>query len=326
MKKEVIALAFSDIHLNNWTKFNQNGSRTDSHFLILDKIFREAIKQKIPVFFCGDLVHTPETINMELYIKMSKHFDKYSNEPKLQVFGVSGNHEIPNLNTYDQRSDSFLTALDLQYHWFHCMDWKTIQWPTFALHGIPYLDHNIGLKQALKETKVIKGKKNILLLHTDYAGARDTDGREVGSVENFDRTLLRKFDLVLCGHIHKFQKLEKHVYMVGAPLQQRFTDEGNKMGYLKIYSDTSIEFVHIKGLPKFKTVGSVEEIKEDGNYYRVLKPKASNDEFSSESKVIQKNYSKVKAGRRYLRIQGIKDPEKKRLLIEILKKAEEEEV
>ena len=40
----------------------------------------------------------------------------------------------------------------------------------------------------------------------------------------------------------------------------------------------------------------------------------------------QKNYSKVKAGRRYLRIQGIKDPEKKRLLIEILKKAEEEEV
>lgn len=51
MKKEVIALAFSDIHLNNWTKFNQNGSRTDSHFLILDKIFREAIKQKIPVFF-----------------------------------------------------------------------------------------------------------------------------------------------------------------------------------------------------------------------------------------------------------------------------------
>ena len=114
--------------------------------------------------------------------------------------------------------------------------------------------------------------------------------------------------------------------MVGAPLQQRFTDEGNKMGYLKIYSDMSIEFVHIKGLPKFKTVGSVEEIKEDGNYYRVLKPKASNDEFSSESKVIQKNYSKVKAGRRYLRIQGIKDPEKKSLLIEILKKAEEEEV
>lgn len=25
MKKEVIALAFSDIHLNNWTKFNQMG-------------------------------------------------------------------------------------------------------------------------------------------------------------------------------------------------------------------------------------------------------------------------------------------------------------
>lgn len=108
--------------------------------------------------------------------------------------------------------------------------------------------------------------------------------------------------------------------MVGAPLQQRFTDEGNKMGYLKIYSDMSIEFVHIKGLPKFKTVGSVEEIKEDGNYYRVLKPKASNDEFSSESKVIQKNYSKVKAGRRYLRIQGIKDPERRSFLLKYLKR------
>lgn len=323
--KKLIALAFSDLHLNNWSKFNKNGNRTNSHFLILSTLFKEAIKQKVPILFCGDWIHTPESLNIDLAIKMAEFYDKYSNEPKLQVFGISGNHELPNTNTFDQRSKSYLNAMDLQYHWFHLLDWKSIEWPTFVVHGIPYLDHNVGLKQAIKQIKPNKGKKNILLLHTDYEGARDTDNRIINSVENLDRTLLRKFDLVLCGHIHKHQKLEKHVYMVGAPLQQRFTDEGNKMGYLKIYDNMSVEFVHIKGLPKFKTVENVEEEKEDGNYYRVLKLKETGNPANSEKKVIQQNYSKIKAGRKYLRIQGIKDIEKKKLLINILKKVEEEE-
>lgn len=322
--KKVIALAFSDIHLNMWSKFNKNGSRTNSHFSILDTLFREGIKQKVPILFCGDMLHTPESINMELYIQMAKFFDKYQNQPRLQVYGITGNHESPNTNTYDNRSDSFLTALDLQYGWFHCIDWKTHQWDTFAIHGIPYLDHNIGLKKALKEIKVVKGKKNILLLHTDYEGAKDTDGREVASVENLDRTLLRKFDLVLCGHIHKHQRLEKHVYMVGAPLQQRFTDENAKMGYLEIYEDLSIKFRKIKGLPKFKTVERLEDTKEDGNYYRVLKSETPDVEPTTEGLVIRKNYSKTKVGKRYLRIRGIKDKLKKETLLEILRKVEED--
>lgn len=325
MKRELIAIAFSDLHLNNWSKFNNNGSRTNSHFSIMHQLFREGIKNKVPILFCGDLVHTPETVNMELLIQMANEFDKYTNEPKLQVLGISGNHEIPNTNTYDKRSQSFLNTLDLQYHWFHLMDWNKSSWSTFAVHGIPYLDHNIGLKKAIKDIKVDTSKKNILLLHTDYEGAKDTDGREVCTVENMDRTLLRKFDLVLCGHIHKYQKLDKHVYMVGAPLQQRFTDEGNRMGYLKIYSNMSVEFVPLKGYPRFKTVESMEGIEENGDYYRVLPKKEDRaPKPGSEKKAFHKNLSKVKAGRQYLRVQGIKDQEKKRLLISILKRTEED--
>ena len=47
------------------------------------------------------------------------------------------------------------------------------------------------------------------MLHTDYPGARDTDGREIGSVENLNVNTLNKFDLVLCGHIHKPLKIIK---------------------------------------------------------------------------------------------------------------------
>lgn len=323
--KRIIALAFSDLHLNQWAKFNTNGNRTDSHFLILDLIFRKALKLKVPILFGGDFIHTPESLDMNLLIQMGKVLDKYSNEPKLQVYGISGNHEIPNTNTYDKRSDSFLTVLSLQYHWFHCIDWKSISWDKFVIHGIPYLDHNIGLKKALKEINVVKGKKNILLLHTDYEGAKDTDGREVASVENLDRTLLRKFDLVLCGHIHKHQKLDKRVYMIGAPLQQRFTDQGNRMGYLEIYSDMSVNFVRIKDMPKFITVESEKDIKEDGNYYRVISTEPILDSQKKE-KVIKKDFSKEKIAKKYLKIKGIKDKEKKQLLLDVLRKASEENV
>ena len=89
------------------------------------------------------------------------------------------------------------------------------------------------------------------MLHTDYPGARDTDRREKGSVDNLDVYTLNPFDLVLCGHIHKPQSLSKKVYMIGAPYQQRSTDKDCILAYWKLYSDLSMEFIELKGFPKF---------------------------------------------------------------------------
>lgn len=143
------------------------------------------------------------------------------------------------------------------------------------VYGVPYIDNNVGLSEYLKKLELDKSKKNILLLHTDYPGAKDTDGREIDSVENLNVNVLNKFDLVLCGHIHKPQRLSKKVYMIGAPNHQRRTDRDCELGYWKIYEDLSLKFVPLKNFPKFIDVEREEDIKDDGNYYTVIPQKAS---------------------------------------------------
>lgn len=188
------------------------------------------------------------------------------------------------------------------------------------VHGVPYVDHNIGLSDYLKNLKLEKGKKHILMLHTDYPGAKDTDGREIDSVENLNLNVLNRFDLILCGHIHKPQRLSKKVYMIGAPLQQRRTDKDCKLGYWKLYSDLSMEFVELKGFPKFIDVESEDEIKDDDNYYTIL-PKKTSIQVNTNHK-ITKQVSKKTLAKRYLREKGIKDDAKEQLLIDTLNKAE----
>lgn len=190
----------------------------------------------------------------------------------------------------------------------------------YMVYGVPYIDHNIGLSKYLKTLRLKDGFKNILLLHTDYPGAKDTDGRVVDSAENINLNMLNRFDLVLCGHIHKPQRLSKKVYMLGAPIQQRRTDKDCKMGYWLVMDDLSMKFVELKGFPKFIDVESEDEVNDDGNYYTVI-PKKSSEKVNTNHK-ITKTLSKKKLAKRYLKEKGIKDRGKEDLLIKILKKSE----
>ena len=172
----------------------------------------------------------------------------------------------------------------------------------------------------LKNINFISGSKHILLLHTDYPGAKDTDGKVVDSSENININMLNRFDLVLCGHIHKPQRLGKKIYMVGAPLHQRRTDRNCEMGYWKVYSDLSVKFIPLKEFPRFIDVESEEQVKEDGNYYTVIPPKV---EVKTEVQHnITKKLSKRSLAKKYLKYKGIQDENKEKLLVKILKESE----
>ena len=194
------------------------------------------------------------------------------------------------------------------------------------VHGIPYIDDNAGINEYLTQLidnhHIGKGSKykHILMLHTTYPGAKDTDGREVEATNAINPNLLNKFDLILCGHIHKPQKLSKKVYMVGAPLQQRRTDSKCELGYWLLYEDLSMEFKPLKSYPKFIDVEDAEDIKEDGNYYTVV-PKTSRIKVNLKHK-ITKQLSKKSLAKKYMREKGIKDNKKRDLLINVLNKAE----
>lgn len=317
MKNKPIAIIFSDLHLNIWSKFNQDNERTLNHIRVLFHIRSLCKKYKCPALFCGDMLHKPENIDQDLMeLIHDKLSDKFLGH---NFYCISGNHDIKHVSNIGIKPFSWITLLT--HYGFTQIDYDDIILnDNIRVYGVPYIDHNIGLSDYLNKVKLDKHYKNILLLHTDYPGAKDTDGREVGSVENLNLNTLNKFDLVLCGHIHKPQRLSKKVYMIGAPLQQRRTDRDCKMGYWELYPDLSMKFVHLKGYPKFIDVESEDEILDDGNYYTILPPKSSN---SIEVKhKITKRLSKSLLAKRYMKAKGIKDIDKQKLLINVLKESE----
>lgn len=319
MKKEVIAIVFSDLHLNMYAKFNEDNKRTLNHFRVLSIIQEKCKKYNCPALFCGDFFHKPETMDQELDELCYIEFNKMN---PLHMYAISGNHDIKKVSKIGDNPYSWLYRIER--YGIEIMDYHHRPLSAYnkdiIVHGVPYVDHNIGLSDYLKNLKLEKGKKHILMLHTDYPGAKDTDGREIDSVENLNLNVLNRFDLIICGHIHKPQRLSKKVYMIGAPLQQRRTDKDCKLGYWKLYSDLSMEFVELKGFPKFIDVESEDEIKDDGNYYTIL-PKKTSIQVNTNHK-ITKQVSKKTLAKRYLREKGIKDDAKKQLLIDTLNKAE----
>lgn len=319
MKPKVIALAFSDLHINLWTKFNTSNKRTLDHFRVLSLIKKKCLKYNCPALFCGDLFHKPEGMSQDLMHLVFSELDKLKGD-NFRIYAISGNHDLAHNNSISNKQPSYIKLLE-RYDFIKCIDLHNVEIPSgIRIYGVPYIDHNLGLNEYIKGLSLNDNHKNILLLHTDYPGAKDTDGAEVGSCENLNTNLLQKFDLTLIGHIHKPQKLGKKVIMIGAPLQQRRTDRDCQLGYWKIYEDMTVKFKPLNIFPKFIDVDSEEKIKEDGNYYTVVsKPK----EVEVVENRVTRDLSKKKLVKEYLKARGIVDKDKKRILLNIIKEAEE---
>lgn len=323
MKKKMVAVAFSDFHLNAWPKFNTNFRRTLNQIRALSLIMEVCNKRGIPALFCGDFVHKPETMGLPLFNILNGYLQNSEYTTYPPVVGISGNHDMVYANSLENPSPSWYNEIcKMAPNRFKSIDWDSYLIPgtKIRVHGVPYLDHNLGLNDWVKNLKLTASEKHILLLHTDYPGAKDTDGIEVGTVENLNTNLLSRFDLVLIGHIHKPQRLSKKVYMVGAPMQQRRTDRDCDLGYWEVFEDLSMRFHPLDDFPKFIDVTSEEEVKDDGNYYTVVSKPL---EVESTNTVISQDMSKKKMIRRYFREKGIKDSHKKKVLMDIIKEADD---
>lgn len=319
MQKKLIAIVFSDLHINLWSKFNEFNNRTLDSFRVLSIINNICKKYHCPALCCGDLFHKSENMDQDL---MEICYSEFNKLYPLHIYAISGNHDIKKTSTVAKPPFSWLYPFER--YGIEIMDYKhrflSPSHKDIMIYGVPYIDNNVGLNEYLKKLKLDEKIINILLLHTDYPGAKDTDGKEVDSVENLNVNVLNKFDLVLCGHIHKPQRLSKKVYMVGAPYQQRRTDKDCDLGYWKLYSDLSMKFVPLKKFPRFIDVENDSEIKDDGNYYTVIPKKASITVNNQHN--ITKEVSKRTLVKRYMKEKGISDREKKDLLLKTLKRVE----
>lgn len=314
-----IAVIFSDPHLGEYSRFNKENQRVLNHFKVLFRIRRICLKYKIPSLCIGDLFSKPDVMSNAFYELTVDRFQRLDRK-KWKMYTISGNHDMSGLNTKEKPSPSWVKTFSKQFNFLKCMDWKTIETDKFTLSGIPYLDNNVNLNLHVKNVSKTKLVNHILMLHTDYPGARDTDDTEVGDVQNLNVNLLNPFKMVVMGHIHKPQKLGKKLYMIGAPLQQRRTDKNCPLGYWLLYEDFTMKFFEFNKFPKFKDVATQEEVLEDGNYYTVI---AQDVPVASNNTQIKKGISKKKLVKSYMQTTGNEDKAKSNLLINLLKKGED---
>jgi|LSQX01.2.fsa_nt_gb DNA repair exonuclease SbcCD nuclease subunit len=315
---KIISVIFSDLHIHNYNQFNENNRR----LLLKFEIMRQLLKYKVPLLFGGDMFHEDQQITNTVMHHCSRELPKIF-KPEYPLVGISGNHDMSEASYIGNETPSLFNSfcnlvpgmISIDFSHYRLTDKVTV-W------GLPYISYNRGFREYINELPKMplftQSKRNILLVHTDLHGARDTDGRKIGSVENIDIDMgkfFNKFDLVFSGHIHKPQRLTKRVIMIGAPDQQRKSDMGGKFGYWLLYDDMKYEH-HSLNMPEFREYDPAKDEIDDYHYWVPINSEKEED-LAYEEKKFTNNVSRTLLAKRYCKEKGIKDKKK----IEALKEA-----
>lgn len=257
----IIGYAISDIHFNNWP--HPFETRLGAQLQLLRDIAEKAsLINGGFIVNCGDLFNSP-MVNPLLYTQVKNTLDIVTS--LVPFITISGNHDMVNSNTKKWGTSIQHTFVSPYNPNFTCLDHLSeVVIGNTRIVGYPYRDFNSELRNDLRCTSYKQKYFNILLMHTGLPGALQPEGTQCdyeGIPEDF-KDLTFRYQLVLCGHIHKPQKLGKNIYMLGSPVQTRRSDMGCTMGYWAIHKTGELEFIPSE-LPEYR---EGEDIK-DGNYY-----------------------------------------------------------
>ncbi len=223
--------------------------------------------------------------------------------PSLQLFFLSGNHDsAPRLAPFSQ-------LLELQNIHF-CTDCSEITKPVIiksdssedtAIYQLPFLtpgsitadikppelfDTPLRKQQELLEEAVKQiekaHKKNmgtmpaVLSAHLLTTGSLTASSERsyIGTVEQVDSSLFKKFAYTALGHIHKMQKCgSENVCYCGSPLAYSFGEaEKYFLSVTMTEENTKIQKIPVKPLhPVIRLTGSFEEFYEDQKYHEKYK-------------------------------------------------------
>lgn len=267
---------FSDLHLHAFKQFSKEevggvNSRLKDGLDIIKQI-EEHVQNDTDitdVFFCGDLFHVRNNINVATFNKVIESVTDFAyNINKVKLYILAGNHD-------QATRDGEVTSLDA----FQSISVRggkkipIIKSPTNVPHkyldivAAPYTENKDSVK------KLIKGK------HDLFFGHMGINGSIVGSdfVYNnpadwsLDDLNTHNFDALFFGHFHRHQQLTENSWYVGAPLHHNFGDEGQSRGFM-VYDVNTKRAEHLPTrYPKFVTVTdeTIDDKEFHNNYVRI---------------------------------------------------------
>lgn len=321
----VVAVAASDFHFHKFQNFNVENSRLKNIGKAVLDIAKVARDLKVPLLFCGDLLHNPKEVDNDVLNYVFEIFDIIA-QYKVPFIAIPGNHDMNSKNTLEHKSNNWLIPLFRAYGNIRLEQFMNAH---IYVKGIEYYTHNEHLVKVIKKERKTKyadnqGRLKILLLHSDAPGAVTPEGFELEEAKAFPTNLdefFKDWDLVLFGHIHKPQKLSEKCYMLGSHIHQTAGDCKTKMGYWLVYKSGKMEFVELKGYPKFIKLKKGEKPKDDGNYY-IPFDEVISEEAEIDNKDFNINKSRKNLAKNYLKHQGIKSASKRKALIKALTSVE----
>lgn len=299
---KIEAIVFSDLHLHIWKTENSEMARTHRHFNILYTVMKSAEYYQVPLVFAGDLFHDNYAITNTLLSMTINFFDgalKWFNQP---FYFIVGNHDQASSNFIGNTSPNYLSTLKKIYkgriNFIELTHNKSYKIGKLNFYGISYLTNDTALSEIIDEIKVKPKSRNVLVLHTAFDGAVDSNSYEFSSEEVPKRTwksLFKRFEMVMCGHIHKSQSLARNIMLLGAPIEMRTSDIGTEFGYWELIGGETLSMRRkvIKEIVFNRDKLILDPVKDDrGSDYQIDGPDFSItdvvDSYFSEKKVSKK--------------------------------------
>lgn len=267
----MLAIVFSDIHINNYKAFNEGGRRLNNCIEALERILNYAVKREIKVvLFCGDLYDSQKKLDTDVVNRTIECFKKYEEED-FTIYAISGNHDHASKNLLNKPAVTGLTHLSHVVKNFKLIDNKHVLLDTdngdvISIAGIPYYEYAEHFKIAL-DCVIDEFSPNILLTHQTPTGLGND---MIPTDTDINDPLYENFNMVFNGHIHSHAMLSENYMVVGSPLHRDAADEGFEKGFLLIDLEDTSKYKQVKlsTLPKFrrKFKGDEIELGEEKDY------------------------------------------------------------
>lgn len=286
------AVAFSDLHVNDYRRFNVGTTRLGHCLQALQDVVTYARNRNTRyVLFSGDLYDTPkQLLTTVVNATVAAFTDIFRENPDLLFLAISGNHDQGSKSLWGQPCITALEHLATLFPAnFKLLDNTCHVLPVGAdapldvtVHGIPYYEFPAHFDQALDaavmradqvdEELGSKGLHYLLIHQTPDLGTEVI----APDFANDDPRFLR-FKYVFCGHIHLRAQITKNLVLVGSPLHRDAADEGQEKGFLSLdlASAKGWRLVSTKGrYPEFRTLpyGQAPTEEEQGQYLLVGAP------------------------------------------------------
>jgi DNA repair exonuclease SbcCD nuclease subunit len=266
-------LFFTDLHLDNWSAFSTTvaggyNSRFMQQLNVLENILAYAENENCTIVFGGDLYNRRLLIPSDVLHKTYELLAAYN---KQTIYFVIGNHDI-----YDWNSENNSLAVLGEMDHVRIIDQATSVHTDHGVH-LSLVPHGALLPTSSASLrKAIPDFYEVLVTHYGVNEAR-LGPKDFKMKDDLTVKQLRElnYDLVLLGHIHKPQTLDKNIIVMGSVMGHSFHETDEEKYFYVLDTETKVFMQYPSSAPQFLTIDVKSKtqlnklVLDDRNYYRL---------------------------------------------------------